>query len=68
MNYTDVIISIDPKHPVVHICEVAAENKPGRIVEILTGIEARKHLWQLEKEIADHIELTSQIECKYAKR
>jgi hypothetical protein len=47
MNYTYVIVN---RHT-VHICEVGAMNKPGRIVQVLKDVEAMKFIYQLEREI-----------------
>jgi len=60
MNYVHVVVSDSPSYSEVHICEVGAENKPSWIVRVLTDVEAKKYLYQLNREF--------EIEAKAARR
>jgi hypothetical protein len=53
MSYTYLIMSADSDNPVIHVHEVAALNKPGRIVDILVGTRTKEYLANFEREIEE---------------
>jgi hypothetical protein len=62
MSYVYQIVSADSDNPVIHVHEVAALNKPGRIVDILVGTRAKEYLANFEREIEGTKLLESQSE------
>jgi hypothetical protein len=53
MSYVHLIVSANSDNPVIHVHEVAALNKPGRIVDVLVGARAKKYLADFEREIEE---------------
>ena len=53
MSYVHLMVSADSDNPVIHVHEVAALNKPGRIVDVLVGARAKKYLADFEREIEE---------------
>ena len=53
MSYVHLMVSADSDNPLIHVHEVAALNKPGRIVDVLVGARAKKYLADFEREIEE---------------
>jgi len=62
VNYTYQIVNAEANNPVIHVHEVAALNKPGRVVDVLVGERARQYLADFEQEIEEARLLERQAE------